>query len=284
MNWSDVKRAPLGSRKPQSQTLAKDHLWLRCTECSEILYRKDFEKNLRVCDKCDHHSFLPPEQRLRDLLDEGYRVIDDDLWSQDPLKFKDTQDYAIRLKKMKEKGATNEAVVAAEGNLHGISLQVGVFDFQFMGGSMGAVAGEKLARIFLRAAEKKQPAVVFSASGGARMQEGALSLMQMAKTCVALDAMKSKGCPMISVLCHPTTGGVAASYAMLGDINIAEPKALIGFAGPRVIQQTIGEKLPEGFQMSEYLLEHGMVDMICQRSELREKIYSLLNLMVHRNH
>jgi acetyl-CoA carboxylase carboxyl transferase subunit beta len=275
--WLNRDKAPLvkGDRKD-----TPDGVWEKCKECQEIIYRKNFEANLYVCPKCQHHFPCPPLERLKRFCDPGtFKELDANLKSRDPLQFSDTKPYKARLVETQKKLGRLDAFVAGEGMLKDRPIQVGSFDFAFMGGSMGTVVGEKVARIFQRSAKKNQVAIIFSSSGGARMQEGILSLMQMAKTCAALSELRSAGCPFISVLCHPTTGGVAASFSMLGDINIGEPHALIGFAGPRVIQQTIREELPPGFQRSEYLLEHGMLDMICHRHELRQKIHEILNII-----
>jgi acetyl-CoA carboxylase carboxyl transferase subunit beta len=278
MAWLNREKAPL------AKSLKKDPpsgLWEKCSECGEIVFRKDFLANLNVCPKCNHHFYLPAEERVLLFLDpDTFEEADQSLCSPDPLEFKDSKSYRQRLRDMHTRTGRYDAIITGRGLLAGRPVQLGVFDFEFMGGSMGSVVGEKLARLFLRAAEKREPAVVVTSSGGARMQEGILSLMQMAKTCAALAKMRDAGVPFISVLTHPTTGGVAASFAMLGDINIAEPKALIGFAGPRVIQQTIRAKLPEGFQRSEFLLEHGMVDMICHRDSLRVTIAQILNILL----
>lgn len=278
MAWLTRDKAPLAKNSKKD---APSGLWEKCSECSEIVFRKDFIANLNVCPKCNHHFYLPAEERIRLFLDPGTFEEDcADLCSTDPLDFRDSKSYRQRLRDMHGKTGRYDALIAGRGMLAGRPVNLGVFDFEFMGGSMGSVVGEKLARLFLRSAEAREPAVVVSSSGGARMQEGILSLMQMAKTCAALAKMRDAGAPFISVLTHPTTGGVAASFAMLGDINIAEPKALIGFAGPRVIQQTIRAKLPEGFQRSEFLLEHGMVDMICHRDALRVTVAQILNILL----
>lgn len=237
MAWLTRDKAPLAKNSKKD---TPSGLWEKCSECSEIVFRKDFIANLNVCPKCNHHFYLPAEERIRLFLDPGTFEEDcADLCSTDPLDFRDSKSYRQRLRDMHGKTGRYDALIAGRGMLAGRPVNLGVFDFEFMGGSMGSVVGEKLARLFLRSAEAREPAVVVSSSGGARMQEGILSLMQMAKTCAALAKMRDAGAPFISVLTHPTTGGVAASFAMLGDINIAEPKALIGFAGPRVIQQTI---------------------------------------------
>lgn len=277
MAWSDIEKAPL----EKSERLdTPDGLWLKCSSCQEIIYRKDFEANQNVCLRCQHHFPIPPLNRILHFLDaESFRVCDDELASHDPLKFTAKKDYSSQLQEYYKKSKQRDAIVCGEGLLKKRPVQVGIYDFSFMGGSMGCVVGEKIKRVFLRAKETKQAAIIFSASGGARMQEGLLSLMQMAKTCAALAQLKDEGVPMISVLTNPTTGGVAASYAFLGDINIAEPAALIGFAGPRVIQQTMRQSLPEGFQKSEYLLEHGMLDLICDRTQLRDRISQILDVL-----
>lgn len=277
MAWLNREKAPIakGTRKE-----SPDGLWYKCPECSEIILVKDFEANQRVCPNCQHHFPIAPHERINRFLDKGSFVeMDTDLYSPDPLQFEDTKKYKARLEAIQSKLNVKDAIVCGEGTLLKRPVQLGVFDFRFLGGSMGSVVGEKITRLYLRAAEKKQPAIIVSSSGGARMQEGVLSLMQMAKTCAALTKLRDAGVPYISVMAHPTTGGVAASFAMLGDVNIGEPGALIGFAGPRVIQQTIGEELPEGFQRSEYLLEHGMLDMIVHRDSLRIRIAQILDVL-----
>ena len=278
MAWLNREKAPL------SKSLKKDPpsgLWEKCSECGEIVFRKDFIANLNVCPKCNHHFSMPAEDRIRSFLDaDSFEEADAELCSTDPLEFKDSKAYRQRLRDMHGKTGRYDAIITGRGLLCGRPLHLGVFDFEFMGGSMGSVVGEKLARLFLRAAETREPAVVITSSGGARMQEGILSLMQMAKTCAALAKMRDAGVPFISVLTDPTTGGVSASLAMLGDLNVAEPKALIGFAGPRVIEQTVRETLPEGFQRSEFLLEHGVIDMIVDRRDLRREIARALRILL----
>lgn len=257
---------------------------MKCSACQEIIYRKDFESNLNVCLKCQHHFPISPSERLQKFLDPlSFQPCDQDLVSSDPLNFVAKKAYSVQLESYFLRTLQRDAILCGEGTLKGRPVQVGVFDFAFMGGSMGSVVGEKIKRLFERAKEKKQAAIIFSSSGGARMQEGLLSLMQMAKTCTALAQLRQEGGAMISVLTDPTTGGVAASYALLGDVNIGEPGALIGFAGPRVIQQTIGQSLPEGFQRSEYLLEHGMLDLICHRSTLRSRIAQILDILLQKH-
>ncbi|MFT3835541.1 MAG: acetyl-CoA carboxylase, carboxyltransferase subunit beta [Myxococcaceae bacterium] len=255
-------------------------LWVKCDACGEILYRADLEKQLNVCPACNHHMQWPARARLKGLLDPGtFEELDTDLAPVDPLGFSDSKKYRDRLKSTRKNLGENDAFVSCVGKIDGVPVSVGAFVFEFMGGSMGSVVGEKVTRVFERAIELKSPAIVFSSSGGARMQEGIFSLMQMAKTSAAIARFRAIKRPYISVMLHPTTGGVAASFAWLGDVILTEPKALIGFAGPRVIEQTIRQKLPEGFQRSEFLLDHGMVDAIVPRKELRAKMSQLIALM-----
>jgi len=278
MAWLNINKAPLikGERRE-----IPEGLWVRCHSCGEILYRRDFVINQNTCHKCKEHYFINARERIHNLLDpESFVEFDKELSSIDPLIFSDVKPYKTRLIDSQKKTQMNDALLSGQGQLFGKIIQIAVFDFAFMGGSMGVVVGEKILRAIERARKNKHAIVIFSASGGARMQEGLLSLMQMAKTCAALARLKDEGLPFISILTNPTTGGVAASYAMLGDINIAEPGALIGFAGPRVIRQTIGEDLPEGFQTAEYLLEHGMLDFICERKQLRKKLSNVLKILI----
>ena len=255
-------------------------LWTKCDACDEIIYRAEVERNLNVCTSCDHHLPWPARARLAAVLDEGtFEEHDAELEPTDPLGFSDSKKYRDRLKTAMRALSEREAFIGGTGFIAGHPISVGAFVFEFMGGSMGSVVGEKVTRVFERAIERKCAAVVFSASGGARMQEGIFSLMQLAKTSAAIARFREIKKPYISVMLHPTTGGVAASFAWLGDVILAEPKALIGFAGPRVIEQAIRQKLPEGFQRSEFLLEHGMVDAIVQRKDLRSKLGTLLGLM-----
>ncbi len=255
-------------------------IWLQCPSCREILFRKELERRLFVCPKCSYHHRLSVEQRLMLVVDRGSFVeMDAGLESLDPLGFVDRKPYPERLEEAKEKTGRREAVVTGVATLAGRPLALGIFDFSFLGGSMGSVVGEKLTRIIEHALAKRFPVVFFCASGGARMQEGILSLMQMAKVSMALGRLRQEGLPYISVLLDPCTGGVAASAGMLGDINLAEPGALIGFAGPRVIEQTIREKLPPGFQRSEFLLERGMVDRVVERKDLRRTLERILALL-----
>jgi len=258
-------------------------LWTKCPSCKAILYRAEMERNFDVCPKCNHHNRIGARRRLDIFLDEEPREeIGEELESADPLKFRDSKKYKDRLAQAQKKTTEKEALVVMAGRLKGIDLVAAAFEFGFMGGSMGSVVGERFVRGANRAYELGIPMVCFSASGGARMQESLFSLMQMAKTSAALGRLRERGIPFISVMTDPTMGGVSASLAMLGDVNVAEPKALIGFAGPRVIEQTVREKLPEGFQRSEFLLEHGAVDMIVDRRDLRDSVANLLSIFAHK--
>jgi len=278
MAWFKKSKAPLAlveSKKVQMP----EGLWTKCKNCEEIIYSKEIERNLNVCPKCDYHFRISARERIALVIDEGTFVeTDAKMSSVDFLKFKDSKKYADRLKAAFKKNGDGDAVITGSGLMNEQEVVVAVFDFGYMGGSMGSVVGEKVTRAIELGLEKKAPVMIFSSSGGARMQESILSLMQMAKSSAALAKLKKAGLPFISVLTDPTTGGVTASFAMLGDLNVAEPKALIGFAGPRVIEQTIRQQLPEGFQRSEYLLEHGMVDMIVSRQEMKEKLSQALRI------
>lgn len=257
---------------------ASEGLWVKCNNCREIVYRKELERNIRVCPKCDYHFPVSVEERIGMVLDDGsFTEQDRYLAPIDPLQFKDTTRYKDRLKLNQEKTGQMDALVMGDGVIQGCPVVLGVFNFGFMAGSMGSVVGEKLTRGVENAMTRRAPLIIFSASGGARMQEGIFSLMQMAKTSAAIARLQSEKIPYISVLTDPTFGGVTASFAMLGDIIIAEPKSLIGFAGPRVIEKTIKQQLPEGFQRAEFLLSHGMIDMIVERKRLRETLGRLLN-------
>jgi len=265
--------------KPEELQLS-DHLWIKCNSCNEIIYRKVIERNLQVCPKCNYHFQIPARRRIDCVVDAGTFVeYDVDLSPLDPLEFKDSKKYLHRVKESQEATGQKDAIVCGEGKIEGLPAMIGIFEFSFMGGSMGSVVGEKITRLIERAVEKRISVVIFCASGGARMQEGILSLMQMAKTSAALAKLHEARVPYISVLTDPTTGGVSASIGMLGDVIIAEPKAMIGFAGPRVIKDTIRAELPEGFQRAEYLLEHGMVDLIVDRKDLRHTLASLLEML-----
>jgi acetyl-CoA carboxylase carboxyl transferase subunit beta len=281
MAWFKRDKPPL-AQSDEKKVRVPEGLWTKCQNCRETLYSKDLEKNHNVCPKCNHHFRISAGKRVELLLDEGSFVeFDADLVSIDFLEFKDSKSYQERIDAAVAKGGSKDAVICGEGKIEGTAVQVAIFDFSFMGGSMGSVVGEKITRAIERGIEKRMPVIIVSSSGGARMQESILSLMQMAKTSAALAKLREEGLPYISVLTDPTTGGVTASFAMLGDINMAEPNALIGFAGPRVIEQTIRQKLPEGFQRAEYLLEHGMVDIIVERKEMRQKLSKILS-MLHR--
>ena len=256
-------------------------LWEKCDKCGTALYGPELEKNLRVCPKCGHHMAIEARERLAAFLDDDSgEELGADLGPVDALHFKDQKKYADRIKASQKATGERDALVAVQGRLHGNHVCACAFEFRFMGGSMGSVVGERFALAAERALELRCPLVCFSATGGARMQEGLFSLMQMAKTSAALGRLRSAGLPFVSVLTHPTTGGVSASLGMLGDLNVAEPQALIGFAGPRVIEQTVRETLPEGFQRSEFLVEHGAVDLIVDRRQMREKLGALLARMM----
>jgi acetyl-CoA carboxylase carboxyl transferase subunit beta len=254
-------------------------IWYKCGGCGEVVPRAEYERNWNVCPSCGAHDALPVRRRFELVLDPGsFQELDAELTPQDPLGFSDAKKYRDRLKSTFKASGLRDAFVSGVGAIGGEQVSIGSFAFEFMGGSMGSVVGEKVARVFDRAYERRLPAIVFSSTGGARMQEGIFSLMQMAKTSAALHRFRSVKRPYVSVMLHPTTGGVAASFAWLGDFIIAEPKALIGFAGPRVIEQTIREKLPPGFQRSEFLLEHGMIDAIVPRLDLRDRLAQILTL------
>jgi acetyl-CoA carboxylase carboxyl transferase subunit beta len=252
-------------------------LWVKCNHCREIIYRKELERNLRVCPKCDYHFPITVEERIGLVLDEGsFQEWDAELSPTDPLGFRDTQKYRDRLKTAQDQTGRRDAMVSGTGTIDGRSVALCVFHYGFMGGSMGSVVGERIFRAAERAAGSRTPLIVITASGGARMQEGILSLMQMAKTAAALGRLQQARVPYISILTDPTYGGVTASVATLGDVILAEPKALIGFAGPRVIEQTIKQQLPPGFQRAEFLLEHGMVDRIVERKKMKQTLATLL--------
>lgn len=279
MAWFKKSKAPISSQLESKKVQMPEGLWTKCKNCEEIIYSKEIERNLNVCPKCNYHFRISARERIALVVDEGtFNETDADMTSVDFLKFKDSKKYSDRIKAALKKSGGGDAVVTGFGLMNGQEVVVAVFDFGFLGGSMGSVVGEKITRAIELGLEKQAPVLVFSSSGGARMQESILSLMQMAKSSAALAKLKKAGIPFISVLTDPTTGGVTASFAMLGDLNIAEPKALIGFAGPRVIEQTIRQKLPEGFQRSEYLLEHGMVDMIVSRQEMKNKLSQVLRI------
>jgi acetyl-CoA carboxylase carboxyl transferase subunit beta len=277
MAWFSKKQTV---RAPTERRMRTDGLWVKCDGCGEIALRQEVARNLEVCPHCDYHFALEARRRLELVLDAGsFEEKDRALKPLDPLDFKDVKRYRDRLKAAQKQTAAEDAFVGGPGRIGGRAVEVGAFVYEFMGGSMGAVVGEKVARMFERARAASAPVVLFSASGGARMQEGIHSLMQMGKTAAAIHAFRAGKRPFVSVMLNPTTGGVAASFAWLGDVILAEPKALIGFAGPRVIEQTIRQKLPEGFQRSEFLLEHGMIDAVVHRRDLREKLAQVLGLL-----
>jgi len=276
--WFRREHTPLPPKEQESRV--PEGLWIKCNGCKEILYRKDLVKNMSVCPKCAYHFRIPARERLDMLFDGPWQEFDQGLVSADPLKFRDTKAYADRLKEGKAKTNSWDALVSAVGPLGGMNAVIAAMEYGFIGGSMGVVVGEKVTRAVERALADKSPLVVVSCSGGARMMEGTLSLMQMAKISAALARLDDARLPFISVLTDPTTGGVTASFAMLGDLNVAEPGALIGFAGPRVIEQTIRQKLPEGFQRAEFLLEHGMLDMVVDRRELKKSLVKGLRFLL----
>ncbi len=260
----------------------REGVWTKCSACGDVLYRPELERNLNVCPKCDHHMRLTGRTRLDVFLDKEGRVeIAQDMEPVDALKFKDSKKYKDRITQYQKSSGEKDALVAMRGTVNNLPVVACAFDFSFMGGSMGSVVGEKFTRAANVALEQNIPLICFSASGGARMQEALFSLMQMAKTSAVLAKMRERGVPYVSVMTDPTMGGVSASFAMLGDLNVAEPKALIGFAGPRVIEQTVRQTLPEGFQRSEFLLEHGALDMIVHRHELRDRLSNALSLLTN---
>jgi acetyl-CoA carboxylase carboxyl transferase subunit beta len=279
MAWFKKEKTP---KQPQTDRRLKmpEGLWVKCAACREMVYKKEVLRNANVCPKCNYHFRIGARERLSMLFDDGkFEEFDQDISPKDALGFVDSKPYRDRITDYQSKTGLKDALISCVGNLGGHPVVVGIMEYRFMGGSMGSVVGEKVTRCAERALAEKMPLIVFSCSGGARMQEGALSLMQMAKISAALARLDDAGLPYISVLLDPTTGGVTASFAMLGDLNLAEPRALIGFAGPRVIEQTIRQTLPDGFQRSEFLLEHGMIDMVVERARMREVLISSLEMM-----
>ena len=280
MAWFKKSRKPIEAPADKSSKIPEG-LWVKCPGCSQVIYNKDLAANLQVCPKCAHHFRLTALERLRALFDNGeFQEHDGNLIALDPLEFTDTKPYASRLSAGRRQTGLRDAIISATGLIEGRRAVVAAMEYGFIGGSMGVVVGETITRAIERGLSGRLPVIVVSCSGGARMMEGALSLMQMAKISAALARLDRAGLPYLSILTDPTTGGVTASFAMLGDLNIAEPKALIGFAGPRVIEQTIRQKLPEGFQRSEFLLEHGFVDLIVDRRELKSAIARALRFMM----
>ena len=281
MSWLERFARPKVSGLFRKPDIPHD-LWEKCDKCEQMIFHRELESNLRVCPRCDHHMRLGADQRLAQLFDPDYRTIELPEVGDDPLRFRDRKRYADRLREARSKTGHDDAIVVAHGRIGGVPAVVAAFDFGFLGGSMGTAVGESLLAAARLAILQEAPLIVIPSSGGARMQEGVLSLMQMARTTIAVDELKEAGVPYIVLLTNPTTGGVTASFAMLGDIAIAEPGAVIGFAGPRVIEETIREKLPEGFQRAEYLRDHGMVDMVVHRRKLRETLSTLLSLLRNR--
>jgi acetyl-CoA carboxylase carboxyl transferase subunit beta len=282
MTWFKREKKPIENPTPvEERRVRTEGMWTKCGSCRAIIWKKDLAANWEVCPKCEYHFRLGARRRLELLLDdETYTELDTELASNDPLHFTDTKPYAQRLKDAQHKLGMKDAILTAEGHLNGRPVICCSMEFGFIGGSMGAVVGEKVARAIERALAQKIPLIIVSCSGGARMMEGVVSLMQLAKVSAGLGRFDEAGLPFISILTDPTTGGVTASYAMLGDLNIAEPGALIGFAGPRVIEQTIRQKLPEGFQTAEFLLEHGFLDAVVPRKELKPYISQALNFFL----
>lgn len=283
MSWLEKLMPSRIRTEGTSKRKVPEGLWDKCPSCSAVLYRSDLERNLHVCPKCNHHMRIGARERLLSFLDkEGQEELSVDIESSDFLKFKDSKKYKDRLGAAQKATGEKDALITMKGTLYGLPIVTAAFEFKFIGGSMGSVVGEKFLRAAQYALSEEIPMICFSTSGGARMQEALMSLFQMSKTSAVLAHMREKSIPYISVLTDPTTGGVSASFAMLGDLNIAEPNALIGFAGQRVIEQTVREKLPEGFQRSEFLLEHGALDMIVDRKDMRDQLYELLCIMTHK--
>ena len=277
MAWFKKQRKPI--EPPDKQSRVPEGLWVKCPSCGQVIYNKDLVASLSVCTKCGHHFRLSAAERLRALFDGDWQEYDHGLTSTDPLKFTDTKPYHKRLDASIASTGLNDAVITATGRINTIETVVAAMEYSFIGGSMGVVVGEKIARAVELGLERRHPVIIISCSGGARMMEGALSLMQMAKVSAALARLDRARLPFVSILTDPTTGGVTASFAMLGDLNIAEPKALIGFAGPRVIEQTIRQKLPDGFQRSEFLVEHGMLDLVVDRRDMKATVARALRFM-----
>ena len=282
MSWFRRDKPKIDADSDEEQTVRTEGIFVKCPDCDSALYRRELTESHEVCTHCGYHFRWSAKERLKDLFDDGrYETLDADVTSADPLEFFDSKPYKDSIEQAKEVSGLPEAIISAKGMVGGHLVFAGAMDMSFIGGSMGSAVGEKITRLIEYAMEHKAAVVVFSASGGARMQEGTLSLMQMGKISAALSRLHEARLPFISVLTDPTTGGVTASFAMLGDVNIGEPKALIGFAGPRVIEQTIRQKLPKGFQRSEFLLEHGMLDMGVDRREMRAALVRVLDFMMN---
>ncbi len=276
-NWFRRKKEKKETPYVRERLDIPGNLWVKCYKCNQAIFTKELKENLKVCPKCNYHFKLTAGERIEQLVDEKtFKEIDSSITPKNFLNFTDSKSYTKRIESATIKSSLAEAIVTGTAKIGGNNTALGTMDFSFMGGSMGSVVGEKVTRLIELAVEKKLPVIIFSSSGGARMQEGIMSLMQMAKTSAALGKLRENGLPYISVLTDPTTGGTSASFAMLGDINLAEPEALIGFAGPRVIEQTIRQKLPVGFQRSEYVLEHGMLDTVCERKKLKGTLAKIL--------
>jgi acetyl-CoA carboxylase carboxyl transferase subunit beta len=283
MAWFRRDKPKIDTPDDEERNVKTEGIFVKCPECESALYRRELLESHQVCTHCAYHFRFPARERLSDLFDDAkFEWLDEEVTSADPLEFVDTKPYKDRIEQAKATSGLPEAIVSGSGKVGGHLVYAGAMDMSFIGGSMGSAVGEKITRLIERALENRGAVIVFSASGGARMQEGTLSLMQMGKISAALAMLHKAKLPFISVLTDPTTGGVTASFAMLGDVIIAEPKALIGFAGPRVIEQTIRQKLPKGFQRSEFLLEHGMVDMVVDRRQMRETIIRLLEFMMEK--
>ena len=281
MNWFK-KIVPPGLKKIFSKRSSTKELWLKCNNCESMLFHQDAKENLYVCNECDNHMRISAKERFNQLLDQGsIKYIEDPIVPIDPLKFRDEKKYIDRLKESKKKTKIADSVVIGYGSINKINVTLAVHDFQFMGGSLGMAAGESIIKAIKHSLDNHCPFILCASSGGARMQEGILSLMQMPRTTIMIQVLRERKIPYIVLLTNPTTGGVTASYAMLGDIHIAEPNALIGFAGPRVIENTIKENLPDGFQKSEYLLDHGMIDMVSHRKDLKSNIASILEILMN---
>lgn len=279
MSWFQKIKSPL-ARVGDKKVRIPEGLWIKCEGCKEIVYKKEVERRSNVCPKCNYHFRISARERIAQLMDQGtFEEMDSGLAALDPLNFNDSMRYPDRIKAAMKKTGLKEAVICGQGELEGVPLELCVFEFDFLGGSMASVVGEKVTRAIERSLEKTRSLVIVHCSGGARMQEGMFSLMQMAKTSAALARLSKASVPYVSVLTNPTTGGVTASIAMLGDVIMAEPGALIGFAGPRVIEQTIRQSLPEGFQRTEFLLEHGMLDMVVERKNMKNTICQVLQML-----
>ena len=284
MNWLDkILPSRIDTSETERKKSVPEGLWTKCEDCQSVLYRAELERTLQVCPKCGAHRRINARTRIAHFLDADVEQheIGTDIKPTDPLRFRDTKKYRDRLTEAQKKTGEDDALVVVRGALHGMPVVAAAFEFSFLGGSMGSVVGERFARGVQRAVDDGVPMICFTATGGARMQEALFSLLQMAKTSAALARMADRGLPYVSVMTHPTTGGVSASLAMLGDINLAEPGALIGFAGPRVIEQTVRQTLPEGFQRSEFLLEHGAIDAIVDRRDMRARVHRMLALLTH---